>query len=341
MNKKILKSAIILLFLAGYFILYIQTPHTSFNGLKPVEITKGDGLKQISENLKSAGVIKSKWIFIFYVSAAGKSNNLKPGSFIFSRNDTIPEITRDLTFGASREITVTIPEGWNIYEITAYLRQNNIAAGSDFFEIAAGKNNEFNGRMKARFSFLNEIPEKSGFEGYLFPDTYRIYNDSPSEELILKMIENFNKKVLSDTVGEIKPPGKILFELITMASIIEKEAGNESDRFLISGVLWKRFELGAGLQADATINYIRQRFQNLKPTIKISIEDTKMNSPYNTYKYKGLPPGPIGNPGISAIKAAVRPEKSSYFYYLSAPDGKTYYSKTLEEHNIAKAKYLK
>lgn len=339
--KNVFKLTIILVFLVAYFVAYIQTPHTFFSGSKSVEIMKGDGLKIIAERLKEAGVIKSKWAFVAYAAAVGKSGKLKPGIYTLYQNTTIPEVGALLSGGEEKEIVVRIREGWNIFEISGYLKNEGVWAGNNFINTTNGYNKDFTDRLKEKYPFLTTLLNNPSLEGFLFPDTYRIYKDDSSEVLIEKMIDNFERRVASELHQEIERQSKSLFEILIMASVIEKETADDNDRLLVSGVLWKRYEIGMGLQADATINYIRQISSGLKPTLYITIEDTKIDSPYNTYKYKGLPPGPIGNPGLSAILAAIRPEKSPYLYYLSSPDGKTYFSKTLEEHNIAKAKYLK
>ena len=150
------------------------------------------------------------------------------------------------------------------------------------------------------------------------------------------MLDNFDKKVTSDIRREIERQKKTLFEIITMASLIEKEVRTEEDRSVVSGILWKRLSIGMALQVDATIVYITG-----KNTTRISSEETKINSPYNTYRRPGLPPGPIANPGLSAIHAAIYPKESPYLYYLSTPDGNTIFSRTLEEHNKAKSRYLR
>jgi len=170
----------------------------------------------------------------------------------------------------------------------------------------------------------DEMPE---LEGYLFPDTYWIRRGASLEEIVEKMKTNFQEK----TKGlEITP------EIVIMASLIEKEVKTKEDKELVSGILWKRLEDKMPLQVDATITYITG-----KRTTKISKEETQIDSPYNTYKYLGLPIGPICNPGLESIMAALYPKDSEFWYYLSSPEGKTYFSKTLEEHNIKKAKYLK
>ena len=157
------------------------------------------------------------------------------------------------------------------------------------------------------------------------------------------MVRNFDAKVTQEVRDAIAGQQKSIFEIVIMASLIEKEVSSEEDRALVSGILWKRISLGMPLQVDATIAYIKNQESRIKNQRdgKISLEDTKIDSPYNTYRYRGLPRGPIANPGLSAIRAAVFPRSSPYLYYLSTPDGRTIFSRTLEEHNAAKEKYLR
>ncbi len=191
------------------------------------------------------------------------------------------------------------------------------------------------------FDFLKDKPKDLSLEGYIFPDTYyinkqNITNSGQLEYLIKIFLENFKKKLTSEMREEINRQEKTIFKIIIMASMIEKEVKIPEDKKIVSGILWKRLENNIPLQVDATISYITG-----KKGINISIDDTKIDSPYNTYKYRGLPLGPISNPGLESIIAAIYPETSAFWYYLSTPDGTTIFSKTLEEHNIAKQKYLK
>ena len=150
------------------------------------------------------------------------------------------------------------------------------------------------------------------------------------------MLENFDLKLTLELRQEIASQEKTIFEIVTMASLLEKEVRTLDDRKLVAGILWKRLENKVPLQVDATVAYITG-----KKTTKVSKEDTEIDSAYNTYKYLGLPLGPICNPGIESIVASLYPQDSNYWYYLSTPEGETIFSRTLQEHNIAKAKYLK
>src|SRR3972149_5513944 len=172
-------------------------------------------------------------------------------------------------------------------------------------------------------------------EGYLYPDTYYVYKDSRPEDLIKKMLDNFENKT-KDILAEAQVSDKDFHDILTLASIVEREVPKTSERPIIAGLFLKRIQIGMALQSDATVNYVTGKYR-LRPTY----DDLQVDSSYNTYKNRGLPPSPIGNPSISSIKAVLNPEQSEYLYFLSKPTGETVFSKTLDEHNENKAKYLK
>ena len=222
--------------------------------------------------------------------------------------------------------SIVILEGWDIKDISAYMQSKGICSQDEF--IALTQQDYSND-----FDFLQDKPKDAGLEGYLFPDTYQITKGESCSDIITAMLSNFDQKLTPAMRTEIKAQKKSVFDIVTMASMIEKEVRTESDKKIVSGILWKRISIGMALQLDSTINYITD---GNSPSV--SIKSTKINSPYNTYMYPGLPKGPISNPGIGSITAAIYPTKTNYLYWLS--DGTTHFSATLEEHNAAKALYL-
>src|SRR3989344_7770707 len=310
--------------------------HTTYSGTREVEISQGLGSRKIGALLKKEGVIRSKWAFVTYVSLIGKASSLKPGTYTFS-NDSISKIARDLIHGANYERTITIPEGWSNREIADYLEKEGVVSAEKFLG-AVGP--EAKKRLKPLFGLFDQMPKRQGLEGLLFPDTYRIFNNAQTEEIVDKLYGNFYEKLYHEFSIVIVRP-RNMYEYIIMASLIEREVVSEEDRRLVPGILWKRLDAGIPLQIDATLVYIKNQESGVRNQGNtISAKDKKTDSPYNTYLYRGLPAGPISNPGLSAIKAAISPKESPYFYYLSTPDGRTIFSQTLEEHNLAKAKYL-
>jgi UPF0755 protein len=293
----ILLTPVLLLSFSIYF------PKDYFNENEVIfAIEKGRGSKEISADLQRANLIWWGPSFRAYVYIRGFSKNLQAGAYRLSPSMSIIKIADKFAAGEVEEMNVTIPEGFTVKQIEERLGL--------------------------------KLPGEN-LEGFLFPDTYRLKSGITGEEAARIMQDNFDKKIAPHR-SEIAQSGKTVFEIITMASLLEKEVKTIEDKELVSGILWKRVRAGMPLQVDAAILYITG-----KNTTQISIEETKIDSPYNTYKYRGLPAGPISNPGLESILAAIYPKSSSYWYYLSTPEGKTIFSKTLEEHNIAKAKYLK
>lgn len=298
-------------------------------------VKKGEGVKEISINLKEQGLIRYSSLFRVYVLVQGKVRKLQAGEYQLSPGMSIPEIVDKLASGQVIKKTITIVEGWNLRDIAQYLEEKGIVK-SEELERVGGGSGEGRGLFSRDFGFLSDKPKNSGLEGYLFPDTYEIFPEEGIEKIIERMLTNFDKKLTSELREEIISQEKTIFEIITMASMFEKEVKTLEDKKIVSGILWKRLEWGIPLQVDATISYITGR-----KTTKITKEELQIDSPYNTYRYRGLPLGPISNPGLESIITAIYPEESPYLYYLSTPKGKTIFSKTLREHNIAKAEYLK
>jgi UPF0755 protein len=357
MKKFLFISIILFLLIISSFFVWqeIYLPKNSdVKEEKIFVVEKGQNLFQIAENLEKERLIKNKFFFDFYVILKRKEKKLQAGGYSLSSSMTIPEITKKIVSGEVIKEKITILEGWNKNEIANYLEEKGIVKAKDFLEKTKYR------QWKDQFDFLRDRLDYNSYDrrnhgqieewdvdGYLFPDTYFIEYTVNSaiakntvltkeEKIIKKMLDNFDKKLNPELRNEISGQGKKIFEIVIMASMLEKEVKSFEDKKLVSGILWKRLEQGIPLQVDATITFITG-----KKTTGISIEDLQIDSPFNTYKYKGLPFGPICNPGIDSILAAIYPQESDFWYYLSIPDGKTIFSKTLEEHNLAKAKYLK
>ncbi len=305
------------------------------------EIKKGAGPEKIANDLEGLGVIKNSFFFRLYVVALGKQRKLQAGTYLLAPSMPVNAIVAKLVAGDVIKNNAVIIEGWNLKEITKYLEDKDYYSVQDFLaETKKDWSEEFvflQGLPPARAGGAQAgKPQKLNLEGYIFPDTYQVFKNQSAEDFLKTILTNFDKKLTPQLRAEITLQKKSIFEIITMASIIEKEVVSQEDKKIVSGILWKRLKNGMGLNVDSTINYITG-----KGHASVAIEDTKIDSPYNTYKYRGLPLGPISNPGMNSILAAVYPTTSPYWYYLSADGtGTTIFSKTLEEHNIAVAKYL-
>ena len=289
-------------------------------------VQKGWGDDEISDNLKNLKIIRSSYFFKFYAILSLKHSTLQAGEYNLSPKMSIHQIVNKMAQGDIIRDDVVIYEGWGIKDIAKYLDSKGTCK-KDYF-IALTKKDYSN-----EFTFLQDKPKKADLEGYIFPDTYEVAKGVTCEDVISGALANFDKKLTPELRAEILKQKKTIFDIVTMASMIEKEVRGVDDKRVVSGVLWKRIAIGMPLQLDSTINYITN-----KNDPSVSTKDTRIDSPYNTYKYYGLPKGPISNPGIDSITAAIYPKKTNYWYYLS--DGKTYFSETLEQHNAAKVKYL-
>ncbi|MBA7495600.1 Endolytic murein transglycosylase [subsurface metagenome] len=297
-------------------------------------VEQGEGAVEISINLKEQGLIKYSSLFRIYALIQGKAEKLQAGEYELSPGMNIPEIVDKLASGKAIKNTITIIEGWNLRDIGEYFEEKGIAASEEFFGLDEKEKKD--SYFSQEFDFLEDKPKNLGLEGYLFPDTYEIFPGEELEEIIKRMLDNFDKKLTSGLEEEIASQGKSIFEIVIMASLIEKEVRTIEDKKIVSGILWKRLKNKMPLQVDATITYITGR-----KTTEITKEELKIDSPYNTYKYKGLPLGPISNPGLESIKAAIYFQQTEYWFYLSTPEGETIFSKTLKEHNAAKAEHLR
>jgi len=266
------------------------------------------------------------------------------GRLLFPRRPATPKII------PRAEEVIVIPEGWNNREISQYFERLGKWQSEELLEVVGFPQVDYrqNKDMPAlpdyseEFPFLKDKPKYYSLEGYLFPDTYRIYASSTVKDAVVKMLDNFGKKLTPKMRADIKAQGKTIYEIVTMASIVEKEAtidnfnGDNRDARLIAGIFWRRLKYGQALQSDATLSYVLG-----DTNASHSGAELENKSPYNTYKYPGLPPGPICNPGLVALQAAIYPLSSDYNYFLTAPDKKVYYARTYAEHLSNKYKYLK
>jgi len=330
---------IFLLFLGFFLWQGIYLPKDLLGDEKLFLVERGQNVFQIAENLQKEGLIKDKYFFNFYVLIQGEARKLQAGKYELSSGMNIAEIAQKIISGDIAKIRVTIPEGYNIEQIDVRLTEVGLIERGELVDFDT-KNFQFPAALLQKGGIQsNPNFQFSNLEGFMFPDTYYFLHTMEIEEIVKVFLDNFDKKLSPKLREEIEKQNKTVFEIITMASMIQKEIYNTEEckncKNLVSGILWKRLEKGMPLQVDATIGYITG-----KRTIKILSKDLRIDSPYNTYKYLGLPIGPISNPGLESILASLYPEDSNYWYFLSTPESKTIFSKTLEEHILAREKYL-
>ncbi|HYE22431.1 MAG TPA: endolytic transglycosylase MltG [Verrucomicrobiae bacterium] len=304
-------------------------------------VPKGASSSLIAKQLSDEKVIRNPNIFLIYTVATNASGKIQAGDYMLDRKMSIVEIVDVLTAGkiTNSNKKVTIVEGLSNKQIASSIEKRGIDTAQNFL-VQTQKTFEFK---------FNSSAQTNNYEGYLFPDTYEISKDGGSEELIREALKNFESKITDKMLSDIQARNLTLKDVITMASLIEREVGRSSnveltkdvidlmqrERELVSSVFYNRLEIGMALQSDATVNYVSGRSDR-----RARAEDLTLDSPYNTYKYRGLPPGPISNPGLDSILAAIYPAQSDFLYFLNSPAGVAYFARTIEEHNSNRVKYL-
>ena len=322
----VITSAILLAFFAlnvANDALALMKPSSELN----VRIERGSTVSTIAEELKESGLIKHRWAFVLFAKLTGNANNFQYGTYALNTDMDYLELVTNLQKTATfrQTVRITIPEGRELREIIETLDKNNVCSSEDLWD--AVENHEFD------YDFLKDLPQRPNrLEGYLFPDTYEFFEDSDADTVLAKMLDNFNAKFSDDLRKRASEIGMSLDEVVTLASIIEREAASDEDRATVSSVFHNRLNSTQYplLQSCATVQYI---LKERKPVLTYA--DVRIESPYNTYLHEGLPIGPIASPGLASIKAALYPETTDYYFFVVSATGEHVFSKTLEEHNAA------
>lgn len=314
-------GALTIFSVGAYFVLFSPA---NYQGIKTIFVVdSGMNITEVVSALQKEKFIRSE-LGTKIALKLSRVNVINADTYDISQRMNAWQIARIVGGNEIGAVRTTIPEGYTIEQIGELLDKTGIIAQAEF--VATAQN------YLSDRDLLIHRPDGS-LEGYLFPDTYNIAKGTSAENIVEKLLTNFKNRVESVVLTSNSQFN--VHEIITLASLVEKEARTDEDRKLMAGVMLNRLNIGMKLDVDATVRYITNNW--LAP---ITRDDLNSNSPYNTRKFAGLPPGPICNPGLAAIEAVLNPTQSSYFYYLTAPDGTSYYAKTLAEHNINKAKYL-
>ena len=294
-----------------------------------VRVNEGDSADEIGDKLEEAGVIQSGRLFQVLTSLMGVGDNLAPGEYEFESGETALTAVRRISQGITAALVVTIPEGLRSEEIGELLERRGIISAEDF-------RNALRGQYTA--SFLETLQPYPGLEGFLFPATYGFSRNALPHQRVQQLVNAFDERYREHILPLLpQAEGRSLYEIVTLASIIEREARVPEERPLIASVFVNRLELGLPLQADPTVQYalggdpanVRQ-FGYWKR--ELSLTDLEVDSPYNTYRNPGLPPGPIANPGLDSLLAAADPADTNYLFFVARPDGSHVFAETLEEH---------
>jgi len=300
------------------------------NNKTPVDIyiPANVGARQVATILEENQVIRSHKAFLSYCRKEKLDTRLKPGHYSFNRSQTLAQIAHSIAEGQVVKTKITIPEGYTVREIGDMLVEKQVCSKEAWQEAI---------KADYPYDFLKNVPDNNKYrlEGFLFPDTYYIEENTTSYEIINMMLQNFAKVWKNDFAGQAQAQNMDIYETIIIASLIEEEAMHDDERRTISGVIHNRLRDGMYLQLCPTVLYCFDQ----KKTV-LNDADLDIESPYNTYRHPGLPPGPISNPGKASIAAALNPEKTPYYFYVSKGDGSHYFSRTFQEHLQAMSRYL-
>ncbi len=305
-------------------------PYAESGKTEMIAVTQGMNASQIAQELERRQLIRNAWAFRFLASQQKADSKLYAGEYLLSAEMSPSEMIQKLISGPEvAAIRITIPEGYTTAQIINELVSKGLGTKEEFQEILA--NDPFN------YPFLQGIPAGGNrLDGFLFPDTYFVDKKTSKHTIIDRMLKRFEKEVTPEVQSRLKDLNLSLRDWVNLASIVEKETGKDTDRPIVAGVFMNRLKIGMPLQSDATVAYVLGTNKYIH-----SLEDIKVQSPYNTYINKGLPPGPIGSPGHASLDAVVNMTKSDYLYFVAKKDGSSVFAKTHEEQLKNQAMYLK
>ena len=308
------------------FIFYteITTPLSPQGNQAIIEIRRGSNSKTISSLLQQKGLIKYSWTFNILAIIKDTGKKLKAGEYLLGPGMSPDQILNKIVKGQVIQHPITIPEGFNLNEIGDLLEKHHVTKKKSFIAAA------IDSKVIKSFGLSTH-----SLEGYLFPETYYFEKDITDYDILKKFTDTFKEKIMTPKfMSKVENSNLSFHEIITLASLIEKETAKEEERALISAVFHNRLKKNMLLQCDPTVIYALKNFDG-----NIRKKDLKIDSPYNTYRYRGLPPGPISNPGLSSIETALRPAKANFLYFVSKKNGEHKFSTTLKEHNLAVKEY--
>jgi UPF0755 protein len=293
-----------------------------------ITIQEGESAQEVGDELEDEGVISSGLLFRVLVALEGYEDKLVAGDYEFEKRMPTLEVIERIRRGQTAPLVVTIREGVRAEEIAEIMEEKNVVSAEDFLEAI---------KIWYEFSFLYTKPYWANLEGYLFPDTYFFNRNMTAEEVVLQILENFDQRLDSELRDEAAVAGLSVHTVLTLASIVEREAQVPEERPIIAGVFLKRLRRGMPLEADPTVQYALgndpasvAKYGYWKE--ELTQADLEVDSPYNTYRNTGLPRGPICNPGLDSIRAVIRPEETDYLYFVARADGSHVFAETFEEH---------
>lgn len=318
----------------------MQSPAGTHTGAVAFSVEPGETAATVASKLQAAGLINDAQLFRLYMRYTGMDALLEAGNFSLSSDMSMLEIAERLQSAQADEVVVTVPEGMRAEEIADMLTAQGVVDGARFLELVrAGAD----APGAAQHAFLDDLPAGVTLEGFLFPDTYRLLVPAQPEDLLARMLENFDSQVPEEAKSAARASGRSLFDVVILASIVEREALLAEEQPIIADVYLNRLEQGMLLRADPTVQYAMgyqpASGQWWKTPVQLE-EYVSVDSPYNTYLYANLPPGPICSPGIGAIEASIYPADTPFIYFVATGDGGHAFAETYEEHEANVERYL-
>jgi len=344
LNKIILGIIIICLVIAGWFFLSELYTAEAQEGVDKVvfEVKQGESVRELVTRLKEEQVIRNGWLFKKYLIFKGLDKKVNYGEFEVAAPITLSRVAKALSQPGLSEATITIIPGWTIRDLASYLENQGMFQAEEIteqvglpavnYKVSALRAPE----IKVDLRILEGKPWFVSYEGYLAPETYRIYKNATVEEIVLRLLEHRESQISGEMYKEIEKAGRTFYEVLTLASVLEREVKGLEDKKKVADIFWRRYDLNWALQADSTVHYTLNKTGEVHTTQ----EERNFNSAWNTYKYPGLPLGPICNPSLESIEAAIYPEENSEWYFLTTPEGEVKYAEDLDEHNANRVKYL-
>ena len=302
-----------------------------------IVIEGGDSVQSVAVKLRSEKIVRSETLVKIAYRLFGSGEHVYPGTVVIGPSCSIRCVIREITSAQPSIVRIRLTEGQDIRDLATVLESKKIGTAADLLAIVGTpavvptKHTDFSGE----FSFLASAPKNISLEGYLFPDTYDFSGSATPEQVVRTMLKNFDRRVTPEMRERAAKQGRTLHEVVTMASILDLEVRGAEDQRMVADILWRRISRGMGLQVDSSVKYLTK-----SAGVFTTKQERATVSLWNTYKFRGLPLGPIGNPGISAIEAALSPKPNEYWFYLTSPDGTVHYARTLDEH-VSNKRFLK
>jgi UPF0755 protein len=306
----------------------VQSPMSSRSQPVTIHIDEGESPDQIAQDLSDKGLVRNKDVFVYYMRYTGARSHLQAGDFVLDRNMSMAQITDVLQHSRPSQVAVRLPEGFTLQQMAAEVEKDGIGKAADY--LAAVNDSGWS------YAVLKDRPAGASLEGFLFPDTYLLDKTAGPRDLVKKQLDRFDQVFTPDLRAQAarataERPAESIFNIVTLASIAEREVSSDADRAMACSVYYNRLGAGMPLQVDATVLYAEGKNSG-EP-------DRSVQSPYNTYLHKGLPPGPISNPGLSAIQACINPQKTDFLFYFTDPKGVTHFQKTDTEFEQQQKQY--